>query len=197
MNGYELESADPLEVFTLWLKQAEASEPNDPNAAALATATPDGRPSVRIVLVKQVDARGFGFFTNAESNKGLQLKANPRGALCFHWKTLRRQVRVDGPVVEMEPADADAYFHSRSRNSQLGASVSRQSRPLLSREELETQVRKFAAEHTGVVPRPAYWQGFRVQPEQIEFWIDGTFRLHDRFLFTREGAAWKSMRLYP
>ena len=197
MNGNDFESADPFELFAIWLKEAERSELNDPNAAALATTTPDGCPSVRMVLVKQVDERGFGFFTNAESKKGLQLKANPRAALCFHWKTLRRQVRVDGPVVEIEDADADAYFHSRSRNSQIGASVSRQSRPLESREALEAQVRKFAAEHPAEVPRPVYWQGYRVQPQQMEFWIDGPFRLHDRFLFTRNADGWKCIRLYP
>lgn len=197
MNGHDLESADPLEVFALWLKQAEASEPSDANAAALATATPDGRPSVRMVLVKQVDERGFAFFTNAESRKGMELEANPRAALCFHWKTLGRQVRVEGPVTGMEAADVDAYFHSRSRDSQIGAAVSRQSRPLRSREQLEAQVRKFAEEHTEEVPRPRYWRGFRIQAEQIEFWIDGLYRLHDRFLFTRDSGVWKCTRLYP
>src|SRR5271170_691855 len=136
-TGHNLESADPLEVFALWLKQAEASEPNDAIAAALATSTPDGNPSVRMVLVKRADERGFCFFTNAESRKGLELQSNPKAALCFHWKTLRRQVRVEGPVTEMEAADVDAYFHSRSRNSQIGAAISEQSRPLGSREMLE------------------------------------------------------------
>ena len=194
---HNLESADPLEVFALWLKQAEASEPNDAVAAALATSTPDGNPSVRMVLVKRADKRGFCFFTNAESRKGLELQSNPRAALCFHWKTLRRQVRVEGPVTEMEAADVDAYFHSRSRDSQVGAAVSQQSRPLGSRDELETQVRKFAQEHPGEIPRPPYWQGFCLHADQIEFWIDGPNRLHDRFLFTRDSTGWKSTRLYP
>jgi pyridoxamine 5'-phosphate oxidase len=196
-RGYDLESADPLELFAIWLKQAEESEPNDAIAAALATATLDGIPSVRMVLVKRVDERGFCFFTNAESSKGMQLEANPRAALCFHWKTLRRQVRVEGRVTEMEAADVDAYFHTRSRKSQIGAAVSRQSRPLGSREELEAQVRKFTEEHPGEVPRPPYWRGFCVHAEQIEFWVDGPNRLHDRFLFTRDSGGWKRTRLYP
>jgi pyridoxamine 5'-phosphate oxidase len=149
------------------------------------------------VLVKRVDERGFCFFTNAESSKGMQLEANPRAALCFHWKTLRRQVRVEGRVTEMEAADVDAYFHTRSRKSQIGAAVSRQSRPLGSREELEAQVRKFTEEHPGEVPRPPYWRGFCVHAEQIEFWVDGPNRLHDRFLFTRDSGGWKRTRLYP
>ena len=138
MNGPNPQKyGDPLELFRLWFQEAERSEPNDPNAAALATSTLAGRPSVRMVLVKRADERGFCFFTNAESRKGTELEANPQAALCFHWKTLRRQVRVEGPVTQMEAADVDAYFHSRSRNSQIGAAVSQQSRPLASREELE------------------------------------------------------------
>lgn len=191
------ESTDPIALFREWLKEAESSEPNDANAAALATATPDGRPSVRMVLVKRVDQRGFCFFTNAQSRKGNQLQSNPWAALCLHWKTLRRQVRVEGPVNELEPADADAYFHSRSRDSQIGAAVSQQSRPLGSREHLEAQVRQFAEEHPGEVPRPPYWKGYSVYPEQIEFWLNGENRLHHRFLFTRENSGWKTIRLYP
>jgi pyridoxamine 5'-phosphate oxidase len=188
---------DPFEWFGQWLKQAEESEPNDANAAALATSTPDGIPSVRMVLVKRVDQGGFCFYTNAESRKGLELQSNPRAALCFHWKTLRRQVRVEGPVTTMEAADVDAYFHSRSRDSQIGAAVSRQSRPLASQEELEAQFRKFAGEHPGEVPRPPYWRGFCLHTEQIEFWISGENRLHTRFLFTRDAAAWKRTLLFP
>ena len=192
-----LEFDDPLQGFARWLKEAEKSEPNDANAAALATATPDGIPSVRMVLVKRVDEGGFCFYTNAESRKGLELQSNPRAALCFHWKTLRRQVRVEGPVSGMEAADVDAYFHSRSRDSQIGAAVSRQSRPLRSQEELETQFRKFSQEHPGEVPRPPYWRGFCLHAEQIEFWVSGENRLHTRFLFTRDAAAWKRTRLFP
>jgi pyridoxamine 5'-phosphate oxidase len=196
-RSMNLESKDPIALFKDWLKEAESSEANDPNAAALATATPAGRPSVRMVLVKRVDERGFCFFTNAESAKGVQLRSNPWAALCLHWKTLRRQVRVEGPVNELEPTDVDAYFYSRSRDSQIGAAVSQQSRPLGSREQLEAQVRQFAEEHPGEVPRPAYWKGYCIYPEQIEFWINGESRLHDRFLFTRENSGWKTIRLYP
>jgi pyridoxamine 5'-phosphate oxidase len=196
-RSMNLESKDPIALFKDWLKEAESSEPNDPNAAALATATPDGRPSVRMVLVKRVDDRGFCFFTNAESRKGVELQSNLWAALCLHWKTLRRQVRVEGPVKELESADVDAYFYSRSRESQIGAAVSQQSRPLGSREQLEAQVRQFAEEHPGEVPRPSYWKGYCVYPEQIEFWINGENRLHDRFLFTRENSGWKTIRLYP
>jgi pyridoxamine 5'-phosphate oxidase len=193
----KVEFGDPLEVFGQWLQEAERSEPNDPNAAALATSTPDGVPSVRMVLVKRADERGFCFFTNAESKKGIELEQNPRAALCFHWKMLRRQVRVEGRVTEMNPADVDSYFHSRSRSSQIGAAVSEQSRPLASREELEERFRSFAEEHPGEVPRPPYWRGFCVHAERIEFWINGEDRLHDRFLFTHERGQWKRTRLYP
>jgi pyridoxamine 5'-phosphate oxidase len=196
-RSMNLESKDPIALFKDWLKEAESSEPNDPNAAALATATPDGRPGVRMVLVKRVDERGFCFFTNAQSRKGVQLHSNPWAALCLHWKTLRRQVRVEGPVKELESADVDAYFHSRSRDSQIGAAVSQQSRPLGSREQLEAQVRQFAEEHPGEVPRPSYWKGYCIYPEQIEFWINGENRLHDRFLFIRGSSGWKTIRLYP
>jgi pyridoxamine 5'-phosphate oxidase len=194
---HNLESADPIELFRQWLAEAERSEPNDPNAAALATSTPDGFPSVRMVLVKRVDGLGFCFFTNMESRKGTQLQANPRAALCFYWKSLRRQVRIEGPVSAMTDADADEYFHTRSRNSQIGAAISQQSRPLANREELDAAFRQFAEAHPGEVPRPPYWRGFRVYPEQIEFWISGEYRLHNRFLFTRDAGAWRTSRLYP
>jgi pyridoxamine 5'-phosphate oxidase len=198
MNGPNPQKyGDPLELFRLWFQEAERSEPNDPNAAALATSTLAGRPSVRMVLVKRADDRGFCFFTNAESRKGTELEANPQAALCFHWKTLRRQVRVEGPVTLMEAADVDAYFHSRSRNSQIGAAVSQQSRPLASREELEESFRRLAQEHPGEVPRPLYWRGFCVLAERIEFWLHGADRLHDRFLYTRESGEWVRTRLYP
>jgi pyridoxamine 5'-phosphate oxidase len=191
------EFGDPLELFHLWLQEAERSEPNDPNAAALATSTLDGRPSVRMVLVKRADEGGFCFFTNAESRKGRELETNPQAALCFHWKSLRRQVRVEGRVTQMEAAAVDSYFHSRSRNSQIGAAVSLQSRPLASREELEESFRRYAQQHPGEVPRPPHWCGFCVRAERIEFWWHGADRLHDRFLFTRESGEWMRTRLYP
>ncbi len=190
-------TADPIDTFTAWLREAEASEPNDPNAAALATSTAAGRPSVRMVLVKRVDRRGFCFFSNAESRKGNELAANPRAALCFHWKSLRRQVRVTGTVTELEAAAVDEYFHSRSRRSQVGAAVSAQSRPLGDRATLEEEVRRFEEAHPGEIPRPQYWRGYRILPDEIELWQDGPDRLHDRFLFTRQESAWIAARLYP
>ncbi len=196
-SSYEVGAEDPLELFDRWLGEAEQREPNDPNAAALATATVGGVPSVRMVLVKRVTAHRFCFFTNAESRKGRELEANPRAALCFHWKSLRRQVRVEGAVHALEAAAVDAYFHSRSRASQIGAAVSKQSRILKSREELEERVRQFTEGTPGEVPRPAFWRGFRMEPERIEFWISGADRLHDRFLFTRIGEGWERVRLYP
>jgi pyridoxamine 5'-phosphate oxidase len=198
MDVRELETAiDPVLVFREWLREAETSEPNDANAAALATASPDGAPSVRMVLVKQVDARGFCFYTNARSRKGRELAANPRAALCFHWKSLERQVRVEGSVMELPSTDADAYFHSRARESQLGAAVSQQSRPLESREALERMVEEFEAEHPGKVPRPEWWRGYAVRPERVELWMSGEHRLHDRILFVREGDGWVKQRLFP
>ncbi len=196
LQGLEA-AAHPVELFAAWLKDAEASEPNDPNAAALATSSADGIPSVRIILVKRSDARGFWFFTNAESQKGGELERIPRAALCFHWKTLRRQVRVAGAVSPLPGAEVDAYFHSRGHRSQVGAAVSQQSRPLASREELERAVLQFEQEHTGEVPRPEYWRGYCVEPERMEFWMDGPDRLHDRFLFLRSGADWTKIRLWP
>jgi pyridoxamine 5'-phosphate oxidase len=198
MDVRELEAAtDPVAVFGKWLREAEASELNDANAAALATATSQGAPSVRMVLVKQVDERGFCFYTNAESRKGLELETNPRAALCFHWKSLRRQVRVEGTVVELPASAADAYFHSRGRESQLGSAVSLQSRPLESRDRLEKMVSEFAASHPGEVPRPARWKGYAVVPERMELWVNGEHRLHDRFEFVRQDGGWVKRRLYP
>ena len=191
------EIQDPLALFDTWFKAAQESEPNDPNAAALATATAAGAPSVRMVLVKRVGDRRFCFFTNAESQKGRELAANPRAALCFHWKSLRRQVRAEGTISELAASDVDTYFHSRSRASQIGAAVSDQSRVLASREELEEQVRQFGERHPGEVPRPVYWRGYHLSPERIELWIDGPNRLHDRLLFTRDGYRWERCRLYP
>ncbi len=191
------EELTPLELFRLWLTEAENSEPNDPNAAALATATADGKPSVRMVLVKQVDERGFSFFTNSESQKGNELAHNPQAALCFHWKSLRRQVRVEGRVGAIADAEVDAYFHSRSRRSQISAAVSQQSRPLASRQKLQEDVRYFAEEYPGEVPRPVYWKGFCVAMERVEFWSDGPDRLHDRILFDQKSGEWKKIRLFP
>jgi pyridoxamine 5'-phosphate oxidase len=167
---------DPLALFAAWFDEAKGQEPNDPTAMSLATADGDGRPSVRMVLLKGFDAQGFVFYTNFESRKGEQLLANPQAALCFHWKSIRRQVRIEGPVTTVSEAEADAYYASRPRDSQIGAWASRQSRPLESRFELEKRVAQFAAKHAvGKVPRPPYWSGFRVAPERIEFWQDGRF----------------------
>jgi pyridoxamine 5'-phosphate oxidase len=188
---------DPVSLFRAWMDEAVAGEPNDPNAVALATATPDGAPSVRMVLLKALDARGFAFYTNSESRKGSELAANPIAAMCFHWKSLRRQVRVEGPVTELPAAEADAYFHSRSLGSQLGAAVSRQSQELGSREVLEEMVREYAAEHEGEIPRPERWKGYALRPERMEFWINGENRLHDRFLFVRGDGGWVKSRLFP
>jgi pyridoxamine 5'-phosphate oxidase len=195
MNDQEY--SDPFDLFRLWFQEAESTEANDPDAVALATATKDGFPSVRMVLMKRVDERGFCFFTNGESEKGIQLSQNPRAAMCFHWKTLRRQVRVEGSITELPAAAVDAYFHSRSRSSQIGAAVSQQSRPLASREELEKKVRDFAEQHPGEVPRPPYWLGYCLYAERIEFWRDGADRLHDRFLYTLGPGQWQRTRLYP
>jgi pyridoxamine 5'-phosphate oxidase len=193
----EMDLEDPVPLFDLWMKDAEERELSDPNAAALATCTSGGQPSVRMVLVKRVGEVRFAFFTNADSRKGVELAENPRAALCFHWKSLRRQVRVEGLVKELPAEDVDNYFHSRSRDSQIGAAASLQSRVLSSREALERKVQSYAEAHPGAIPRPDYWRGFFVEPAQIEFWIDGAHRLHDRFLFTREGEGWRKTRLYP
>lgn len=198
METFGAEAAvDPIALFAAWLKDAEAGELNDPNAMALATATPDGVPSVRMVLLKQLDERGFAFYTNAESQKGMELAANPHAAMCFHWKSLRRQVRVEGVVVELPAGEADAYFHSRTRMSQLGAVASHQSRVLTSRESLEMRVAALEEQFPGEIPRPEYWRGYVLYPERIEFWVNGVARLHDRFLFVRDGDRWGKERLYP
>ena len=196
-TNHEIVTDEPLALFDAWYAEAQKSEPNDPNAVALATSTADGRPSVRMVLMKPVRDRRFCFFTNGESKKGEQLKENPRAAMCFHWKSLRRQVRVEGRITELSAADVDAYFHSRSRRSQIGAAVSAQSRVLASREELEAKARSFEEAHPGEILRPEYWRGYELEPSEIEFWIDGAFRLHDRFLFTRSRDGWRRERLYP
>lgn len=192
-----LNSPDPIALFRIWMREAEAGEPNDPNAVALATATPEGAPSVRMVLLKALDERGFGFYTNAGSRKGQELGVNPRAAMCFHWKSLRKQVRVEGLVSELPDAEADAYFHSRSRGSQLGAVASRQSRPLDSRELLEARVQAVEKQYPGMIPRPDFWRGYVLWPERIEFWSDRKDRLHDRHLFIRTEEGWTRELLFP
>ncbi|MDB5361848.1 MAG: pdxH [Rhodospirillales bacterium] len=192
------EARDPYDLFDAWFAEAKASEPADPNAMALATTTPDGFPSVRIVLLKGLDRRGFVFYTNIESRKGEELRANPRAALCFHWKSLKRQVRVEGPINPTTDAEADAYFAGRPRDSRIGAWASDQSRPLDARATFERRLREFDAKYPGeAVPRPPFWSGFRLTPAKIEFWQDRQFRLHDRLVFTPEGAGWAIERLYP
>jgi len=189
---------DPIAIFQSWLAEAAASEPNDPNAVCLATATPEGLPSARMVLLKGVDARGFVFYTNLESRKGSELRRNPNAALCFHWKTLQRSVRVEGPVEQVSDAEADAYFASRPRTSRLGAWASKQSRPLESRFALEKAVAEYGLKYAvGEIPRPPHWSGFRVLPRRIELWRDMPFRLHERRVFHREGSGWRVEMLYP
>lgn len=188
---------DPFELFGTWLQEAIRCEPNDPTAMALATVDPDGLPDVRMVLLKQHDAAGFVFFTNLESAKGRQLAARPLAALLFHWKSLRRQVRLRGPVVPVMEAEANAYFATRPRISQLGAWASDQSRPAPNRVELERRVATREAQFPGTVPRPPHWSGYRLAPHSLEFWRDGPHRLHDRFLYTRTAEGWRIRRLFP
>jgi pyridoxamine 5'-phosphate oxidase len=209
---------DPIAQFDAWMAEAARSEPNDPNAVCLATSTPDGRPSARMVLLKGVDhdraGGGFVFYTNLESRKGEELLANPQAALCFHWKSLARSVRVEGPVEQVSEAEAEAYYASRPRGSRIGAWASRQSRPLEGRWALERAVAEYTLKFgVGEIPRPGHWSGFRILPRRIEFWRDMPFRLHDRQVFHRvagsgaegtsgsgaEGASggWRVEALYP
>ena len=192
------EASDPFRLFQAWFDEASATELNDPNAMTVATCTPDGTPSARIVLLKDFDARGFVFYTNREGRKGGELIANPRAALLFHWKALQRQVRIEGDVEPVTAAEADAYFNSRARISRLGALASDQSRPLPSRGELERRVAELDARYPGdTIPRPPHWSGFRVRPRSIEFWQDMPFRLHDRRVYTAAGEGWSAGALYP
>ncbi len=189
---------DPFEHFQRWFAKAEKAEPNDPNAMAVASATPEGRPSVRMVLLKEWDRRGFVFYTNLESRKGDELRTNPFAALLFHWKSLKRQIRIEGPVSLVAEAEADAYFTSRARSSRLGAWASQQSRPLRSRTTLLRRVAEYEATYFGgAVPRPPFWSGYRVEPEHFEFWRDMPFRLHERLVYTRAEGGWNTERLYP
>ena len=189
---------DPFQLFADWFEEARQGEPNDPDAMALATATPNGRPSVRMVLLKGHGPEGFTFYTNLDSRKGAELAANARAALLFHWKSLRRQVRIEGSVEPVSDQDADAYFATRSRDSQLGAWASWQSRPLDARQTFEKRYDEVARRFDGAdVPRPPRWSGYRLRPELFEFWTDRPHRLHERRLFTADGDGWREGLLYP
>jgi pyridoxamine 5'-phosphate oxidase len=189
---------DPLALFDVWFAEAKAAEPNDAEAMALATAGSDCRPSVRMVLLKGNGPEGFIFYTNDQSAKGEQLSENPQAALLFHWKSLRRQVRIAGPVERVGEADADVYFATRSRDSQLGAWASDQTRPLESREHFEGRYEEMKTRFDGQpIPRPPHWGGYRLVPRSIEFWTDRPHRLHERRLFTRTDSGWAEGLLYP
>jgi pyridoxamine 5'-phosphate oxidase len=198
MSPFEDLESDPMKVFRDWLAVAELSEPNDPTAAALATVSHLSVPSVRMVLLKGTEDRGLRFFTNRESRKGIDLRDNPEAALCLHWKSLRRQVRFQGRVEELARAEVETYFHSRSRGSQIAAAVSKQSRPLTSRGQLEVSAETYRSQlGESEVLLPNEWTGYMLVPRTIEFWRDGQDRLHDRVRFTREAQCWTSQRLYP
>jgi len=198
-SGDFTEASEPLRLFAKWLEDAKESELNDPNAVALATVDADGLPDVRMVLLKGCDERGFVFYTNFESAKGEEILATMKAAMCFHWKSLRRSVRLRGEVSIVSDEEADEYFQSRPRGSRIGAWASKQSRPLESRFALEKAVAEYTARYpVGEIPRPDYWSGFRIKPVSIEFWHDRPFRLHDRLKFTaRADGGWDKTRLYP
>lgn len=199
-KGDFTEVKKPFELFGEWLNDAGESEINDPNAVAVATVDQDGLPNVRMVLLKEFDERGFVFYTNFESAKGRELLGAGKAAMCFHWKSLRRQIRIRGPVSPVADEEADAYYQSRARGSRIGAWASKQSRPLESRFALEKEVARYTAKFAiGDIPRPNYWSGWRLAPISIEFWHDRPFRLHDRVVFTRSGPDedWQKTRLYP
>jgi len=191
-------ASDPFRLFDEWFAEARTSEPNEPEAMTLATADAGGRPSARVVLLKGHGANGFVFYTNQRSRKGEELAANRNAALLFHWKSLRRQIRIEGPVSPVLDAEADAYFATRSRDSQLGAWASDQSQPLASRAEFESRYEAMRQKFEGAdVPRPPHWSGYRVAPDRIEFWTDRPHRLHERRLFVRDGDGWNEGLLYP
>jgi pyridoxamine 5'-phosphate oxidase len=196
-----IKDRDPFDIFDDWLSEASAVEPNNPNAMTLATVGSDGQPSARMILLKGVDRSGFVFYTNLDSLKSHQLAENPKAALLFHWKTLNRQIRIEGRVEPVSDADADAYFASRARSSQIGAWASHQSQPMVGPAELEKRVAIYAAKfHLGKVPRPDFWSGFRVHAERFEFWQEGRFRLHKRFIFMPSNAEtqqWAVQQVFP
>jgi pyridoxamine 5'-phosphate oxidase len=197
-NKINFDGEDPITLFTRWLEEAEEMELDNPNACAMATADRNGKPSVRMVLLKKFDKDGFVFFTNSESQKGQELAENPHSALCFHWKSLGREIRINGAVKKVSNTEANAYFDSRPRESQIGAWASKQSRLLKSKDELEKRITKYTAKfRMKKVPRPIFWEGYRIKHEKIEFWIEKNFRLHQRFIYKRIDGGWKTDRLYP